>query len=116
MPARRCIDRFLEVLVDGDSAARTIIATVAAFDENGICPVVVDFLRLIDAPGAEELFEVLGNLTEIVTFFNIEYGALFGCKIGMFLDDTVHGFLQAAKFVTSTSSQATRIEPVAGHK
>lgn len=34
----------------------------------------------------------------------------------VFQADTVHGFLQAAKFVTSKSSQATRIEQVAGHK
>ena len=38
VPALRRIDRFLEVLVDGDSAARTIIETVAALDEDGISP------------------------------------------------------------------------------
>ena len=161
MPARRCIDCFLEVLVDGDSAARTIIAIVAAFDEDGVPPALVDYFRLVDASGAEELSEILGNLAEIVTLFSIEFKALPSLKIGMFLDgtaicrffyrricielpllirripcfrtvqqidiicvveqvvfqaDTVHGFLQAAKFVTSKSSQATRIEPVAGHK
>lgn len=67
MPARRCIDCFLEVIVDGDSAARTIIATVAAFDEDGVSPAIIDFFRLVDASGTEELSEILGNLAEIVT-------------------------------------------------
>lgn len=39
-------------------------------------------------------------------------------EIGILVDMAafINGFLQAAKFVTSKSSQATRIEPVAGHK
>lgn len=88
MPARRFIDRFLEVLIDGDSAARTIIATVAAFDEDGVPPALVDFFRLVDASGAEELSEILGNLAEIVTLFSIELNALFSLEIDMFLEDT----------------------------
>lgn len=182
VPARRCIDRFLEFLVDGDSAVRTIIATVAAFDEDGISPAIVDFFRLVDASGVEELSEILGNLAGTVTLFSIEFNALLSLEmpiaieaeeIGILIDaagfakglggipaiglcrffyrricielpvlirripcfrtvqqiviicvveqvvfqaDTVHGFLQAARFVTSKSSQATRIKPVAGHK
>lgn len=34
----------------------------------------------------------------------------------VFQGDTVHGFLQAAKFVTSKSSQPSSDEPIAGHK
>lgn len=89
MPVRRRIDCVLEVLVDGDSATRTVIESVAAFDENGVTPAIVDFFRLVDATGTEELSEIFGNLAEIVTLFSIEYGALFGCKLGMLLDGAV---------------------------
>lgn len=88
MPARRCIDCVLEVLVDGDSAARTIIESVAAFDEDGISPVLVDFFRSVNASGAEELSEILGNLAEIATLFSIEFKALLSLEICMFLDGT----------------------------
>lgn len=63
MPALRRIDCFLEVLVDGDSSARSVIATAATLDENGISPAVVDFSRLVGTLSAEELPEIFQILT-----------------------------------------------------
>ena len=71
-PRRRGIQCVLEVLVDGDSTAWLPISAVTTLDENGICPVVVDYLRLVDAAGAEELIELLNLATDSLIIAGVE--------------------------------------------